>query len=80
MNESTILLSEMVDGQEADLFVMMSAKEEATTKNGKPYYRVGFRDAAREVSFPIWSDSAWAADCKQKWEAGEFYEIRAIYK
>jgi len=37
----------------------MTAKEELKTKTGKPYFRVGFRDADREVSFPIWGDSPW---------------------
>ena len=37
----------MIHGQEADLFVLMTAKEELTTRDGKPYFKVGFRDAPR---------------------------------
>ena len=37
-------LSEMVTGQEADLFVLMTAKEQLTTREGKPYFKVAFRD------------------------------------
>ncbi len=40
----------MAHGQEADLFVLMTAKEELTTRDGKPYFKVGFRDHAREVT------------------------------
>ncbi len=43
-------LSEMVNGQEADLFALLTSKEELTTRDGKPYSKVGFRDADREVS------------------------------
>ena len=43
-------LSEMTNGQEADLFVLMTAKEELTTRDGKPYFKVGFRDHARWAS------------------------------
>ena len=41
---SIIALSEMTHGQEADLFVLMTVKEELTTRDGKPYFKVGFRD------------------------------------
>ncbi|MEN6558111.1 MAG: HD domain-containing protein [Thermoguttaceae bacterium] len=76
---SIATLSELSSGQEADLFLLMTAKEELKTKQGKPYFRVGFRDGAREVSFPIWGDSPWAADCRDAWNPGTFYKIRAVY-
>jgi 3'-5' exoribonuclease len=75
-----VMLSEMTNGQEADLFVLMTAKEELTTRDGKPYFRVAFRDHVREVSFPIWSDSPWGADCREAWQPGAFYKLRAVYR
>ncbi|MEX2112270.1 MAG: HD domain-containing protein [Pirellulales bacterium] len=75
-----IALSEMTNGQEGDLFVLMTAKEELTTRDGKPYFKVGFRDHAREVSFPIWNDSPWGADCREAWRPGSFYKVRAVYR
>ncbi len=75
-----IALSQMSNGQEADVFVLMTAKEELTTRDGKPYFKVGFRDHLREVSFPIWGDSAWAIDCKEKWQVGKYYKVRATYR
>jgi 3'-5' exoribonuclease len=75
-----VMLSEMTNGQEADVFVLLTAKEELTTRDGKPYFRVAFRDHAREVSFPIWNDSAWGADCKQGWQVGNYYKVRAVYR
>jgi len=73
-------LSEMVDGQIADCFVLMSAKDRATTKHGKPYFRVGFRDVQREVNFPVWGDSPLAIACQDQWEVGKFYKVRGIYR
>jgi 3'-5' exoribonuclease len=70
----------MSPGQEADLFLLMTAKEELKTREGKPYFRVAFRDAGREVSFPIWDNSPWAADCREQWTAGVFYKVRATYR
>jgi 3'-5' exoribonuclease len=75
-----IPLSALTPGQEADMFVLMTAKEQLSTREGKPYYRVGFRDRGREVSFPIWNDSPWAAECQKRWTPGVFYKVRAAYR
>ena len=75
-----IALSEMSNGQEADFFVLMTLKEELTTRDGKPYFKVAFRDSTREVSFPVWSDSPWGVDCKDQWKPGAFYKVRAVYR
>ncbi len=73
-------LCELLDGQEADFFALLKSKEELKTRDGKPYYRVGFCDAGREVNFPIWGDSAWAVDCRDAWQVGEFYKLRGEYR
>lgn len=73
-------LSEMTHGHEADLFALLTVKEELTTRDGKPYFKVGFRDACREVTFPIWADSPWAEDCRRQWTTGVAYKLRAIYR
>lgn len=75
-----VTLTEMEPGREADVFVLLSSKEELTAKNGKPYWRVVFRDAGRELSFPIWGDSPWAAECRDHWTPGEFYKVRGILR
>ncbi len=73
-------LSGVVPGQEADMFVLMTSKEQLTTREGKPYFKVGFRDGGREVAFPIWDNSPWAVECRDKWTPGVFYKVRAIYR
>ncbi len=77
---SVVALSDLEPGQEADLFALLTSKEEMRTRDGKPYFKVTFRDARREVSFPIWSDSPWAVDCRDKWVAGMFFKLRATYR
>jgi len=74
-----ITLAELVDGQEFDAFVLLTAKEESVTKTGKPYFRVSMRDASKEITFPIWNDSACADECRS-WEAGRFYKVRSVYR
>jgi 3'-5' exoribonuclease len=73
-------LDEIVPGQEADMFVLLTAKEELTAKNGKPYFKVTFRGRNREVNFPIWDNSPWAAECRSQWSPGVFYKVRAVYR
>lgn len=75
-----VALSEMKNGQEADLFALLTAKEELLTRDGKPYHKVTFRDLRREVSFPIWADSPWAEDCRRQWMPGACYKLRAVYR
>lgn len=75
-----IPLAEMTDGQEADTFVLLSGKSESKTKDGKPYWRVSFRDAQREVSFPIWNDSPLAEPCRDHWRPGMFFKVRGVYR
>ena len=62
------------------MFVLLTAKEELTTKTGKPYFKVTFRGRNREVSFPIWDNSPWAAECRAQWTPGVFYKVRAVYR
>lgn len=74
-----VRLCEMEHGQEGDLFALLAAKQELTTRDGKPYHRVTFRDARREVTFPIWADSAWAGVCRDEWSTGAYFKLRAAY-
>ena len=62
------------------MFLLLTSKEQLTTRDGKPYYRVGFRDAGREVVFPIWDNTPWTADCRDHWTPGAFYKVRAAYR
>lgn len=80
MAMAVVPLCELIDGQEADFFAVLSAKEQLTTKDGKPYYRVAFRDCRREVAFPVWSDVPLADACRDQWEVGQFYKLRATYR
>src|SRR5215471_14002521 len=73
-------LADLAHGDEGDFFALLSGKEELTTREGKPYFKVTFRDSGREVSFPIWNDSAWAVDCRESWTIGGFFKVRAVYR
>jgi 3'-5' exoribonuclease len=74
-----VTLSGLTPGEQADCFALLSARERATTRDGKPYYRCSFRDEGRSVTAMIWSDSAFFADCDQSWQPGQFFKLRCRY-
>ena len=80
MPTSVVRLSDLQPGQWSDCFALLAEKDRGKTRDGKPYYRVTFRDGRREVSFPIWHDSPVATSCRDDWVPGEFYKIRAVYR
>ena len=73
-------LADLSPDEEGDFFALLTAKAEQKTREGKPYYRVSFRDSDREVSFPIWNDSPWFEVCRDDWTPGAFFKIRAFYR
>jgi len=75
-----VALADLANGEEGDFFALMTAKEELRTRDGKPYYKVSFRDGRRVVAFPVWNDSAWAEDCRKNWSPGVHYKLRAVYR
>lgn len=78
--QTIIALADMQPGQQADLFALLVDKEQLATRDGKPFFRVTFRDAHREVTFPIWIDSACGASCRDEWTPGVIYKLRATYQ
>src|SRR5262245_59786243 len=73
-------LPDLAHGEEADFFALWTGKEDQTHPEGKPYFTFTFRDANRQVSFPMWNDSAWAVECRDSWCIGTFYKVRATYR
>jgi len=72
-------LHEMEPNQEADVFALLTEKELTKTKEGKPYFRVTFRDAHREVRFPVWSETAVYKEMKGL-KTGTACKLRAVYR
>jgi 3'-5' exoribonuclease len=80
MTEHITPLHQLCDGDEGDFFALLSEKQLLSTRDGKPYHRVSFRDAKREVSFPIWSDAPHSKECRETWQVGQFFKLRAGYR
>ena len=72
-------LNQLEPGQMADCFAVLSAKDQSKTRDGKPYYRVSFRDSVRTATAMIWSDTAWFQDCESNWQVGGFYKLRCKF-
>ncbi|MEO1497232.1 MAG: HD domain-containing protein [Planctomycetota bacterium] len=73
-------MSDLANGEEGDFFALLADRQELLTKEGKPYWRVTFRDAGRDVTFPVWSDAPLADACRSEWQVGDFYKLRALYR
>lgn len=70
-------LSELNAFTDSDCFVQLISKEKLRTKDGKPYFKVSFRDRKRTVQAIIWNDNQLFVDCDNNWRIGKFYKIRA---
>ncbi|MBN1853975.1 MAG: HD domain-containing protein [Pirellulales bacterium] len=73
-------LADFQPDEEGDFFAMLTSKEELTTRDDKPYLRIGLRDSEREVRFPVWNESPWFAPFRDEWSPGDFFKIRAFYR
>ena len=74
-----VKLSELAAGETGDVFALLAGKERGTTRDGKPYYRLTFRDAARTVAVMVWHDSPFFDDCETRWKKGGFFKLRGRY-
>jgi len=74
-----VKLSDLAAGETGDVFALLVGKERGTTRDGKPYYRLSFRDAARTVAVMAWHDSPFFDDCETRWKKGGFFKLRGRY-
>jgi len=72
-------LCEFENNEAGDCFALLSKKEQAETRDGKPYYRCQFRDVKRTVTSMIWNDSTWFEKCESSWKTGEYFKLRCRY-
>ncbi len=72
-------LCEFESGEAGDCFALLCKKEQAETRDGKPYYRCQFRDVKRTVTSMIWNDSTWFEKCESNWKTGEYFKLRCRY-
>ncbi|MGL4594638.1 MAG: 3'-5' exoribonuclease YhaM family protein [Thermoguttaceae bacterium] len=81
MSNSIVIvpLCDLEANQEADFFALLAHKEVLKTKEGKPYLKVSFRDAMREVRFPIWQDVPIYKEFREL-KTGMFCKLRAVYR
>lgn len=74
-----VALREMTPGLYADTFALLSDRNEARTKDDRPYFRVTFRDAKRSAVAMLWHDHGLFPDCQENWKVGTFYKLRCRY-
>jgi len=72
-------LGTLAPGEQGDCFVLLTARDRGNTRDGKPFFRIGFRDPDRSVTVMIWRDTPWFEQCEQDWQPGTFFKIRCTY-
>jgi len=72
-------MAELRHGQVADFFAQLIQKESVLKRDGRPYFSLVFRDAARDVRAAIWEGGPLENECRETWSVGEFYKIRARF-
>lgn len=70
-------LKELNSQTDSDCFAQLVGKDKLRTKQGKPYYKVTFRDKTHSAQALIWNDSALFEECDSSWTLGDFFKIRA---
>ncbi|WP_296455513.1 HD domain-containing protein [Rubinisphaera sp.] len=78
-SDNLVKLCEIPAGKSGDCFALLSDKQRAETRDGKPYYRCQFRDLKRTATSMIWNDSSWFEACDESWEPGQFFRLRCRY-
>lgn len=61
-----------------DCFVQLVSCERRLTRDGKPFYKVTFRDARQSIQAILWKENPLFRDCQQYWKKGGYYKIRGI--
>jgi len=72
-------LHQLVPKQAADFYALLIEKKQASTREGKPFFTVKFRDAKRTVSAAIWADSQLFGACNDDWQIGQYFKIRGFF-
>ena len=73
-------LHDLRPGQLADFFAVLCERTRKSTRDGKPYYALRFRDRERTVSAPVWDNSPLFEACENQFQTGQHFKIRAIYQ
>lgn len=74
-----VALHEMQNGQLGDFFALLCERSRKSTRDGKPFYHLRFRDRIRSAGVPIWENSSLFEPCDRLWQPGQFFKLRATY-
>lgn len=72
-------LHDLLVGQTAETFALLTDRTPGMTKEGKPYFSCKFKDRYRQVSCMIWAESPWILDCEKAWVLGQAYRMTVTY-
>jgi len=72
-----VALCEVGEGQTAQFYAAITARDKRMTKNNKPYFHLELCDRKRRVAARVWSDSESYNQCDRIWRIGMHLFVHA---
>jgi len=76
---AVVPLHQLIPHQPADFFALMSEKTRKTTRDGRTFFDLKFRDLRRTVAVAVWPENDLYAKCESELQAGGFFKIRGTF-
>lgn len=73
-------LHQLKPGQAGDFFAVLCEKARRSTREGKPFFGLKFRDRVRTAAVMVWDNSPLFAHCETAWQTGQHFKIRGTYQ
>ena len=72
-------LHQLTPHQPADFFALLAEKTRKTTRDGRAFFELKFRDLRRTVAVAVWPETDLFARCESELPVGGFYKLRGTF-
>jgi len=72
-------LHQLVPHQPADFFALLAEKSRKTTRDGRAFFELKFRDLRRTVAVAVWPETDLFPKCEAGLPVGGFYKLRGTF-
>lgn len=76
---AVVPLHQLIPHQPADFFALLAEKTRKTTRDGRSFFELKFRDLRRTVAVAVWPESELFPKCETELPVGGFFKIRGTF-
>jgi 3'-5' exoribonuclease len=76
---AVVPLHQLAPHQPADFFALLAEKTRKTTRDGRTFFELKFRDLRRTVAVAVWPESDLFPKCESELPVGGFYKLRGTF-